>query len=145
LHEGLDWAWESFDEYLSALERKPHDIDFCAQLPHAALRVYVMGERASRLEMATPEDMAQMRELTAEAMRAGAIGFSTSRSINHKSVKGTPTPTLKAAEDELTAIALGVKDAGRGVLQMITDFDGADVDGEFALMRRLAELSGRPL
>jgi len=145
LHEGLDWAWESFDEYLGALERKPHDIDFCAQLPHAALRVYVMGERASRLEMATPEDMAQMRRLTADAMRAGAIGFSTSRSINHKSVDGAPTPTLKAAEEELLAIALGVKDAGRGVLQMITDFDGDDVDGEFALLRRLAEASGRPL
>jgi len=145
LHEGLDWAWESFAGYLDALERHPHDIDYCAQLPHAALRVYVMGERASRLEMATPEDRERMRALTAEAMRAGAIGFSTSRSINHKSVKGAPTPTLKAAEEELLAIALGVKDAGRGVLQMITDFDGEDVDDEFALMRRLAAASGRPL
>ncbi len=145
LQEGLDWHWESFGDYLDALERKPHDIDYAAQLPHAALRVYVMGERASRLEMATPEDRVRMRELTTEAMRAGAIGFSTSRSINHKSVSGAPTPTLRAAEEELTAIALGVKDAGRGVLQMITDFDGADVDGEFALMRRLVEVSGRPL
>lgn len=145
LQEGLDWAWESFGDYLNALERKPHDIDFGAQLPHAALRVYVMGERASRLEMATTEDRARMRELTTEAMRAGAIGFSTSRSINHKSIKGTPTPTLKASEEELMAIAMGVKDAGRGVLQMITDFDGEDVDGEFALMRRLAAASGRPL
>jgi N-acyl-D-aspartate/D-glutamate deacylase len=145
LHEGLDWAWESFGDYLDALERRPHDIDYAAQLPHAALRVYVMGERASRLEMATAEDRARMRELTAQAMRAGAIGFSTSRSINHKSVSGAPTPTLRAAEEELTAIALGVKDAGRGVLQMITDFDGADVDAEFALMRRLIEVSGRPL
>jgi len=145
LQEGLDWAWESFDDYLDALERKPHDIDFCAQLPHAALRVYVMGERASRLEMATAQDRARMRELTTEAMRAGAIGFSTSRSINHKSIKGTPTPTLKASEEELMAIAMGVKDAGSGVLQMITDFDGEDVDSEFALMRRLTESSGRPL
>ena len=78
-------------------------------------------------------------------MRAGAIGFSTSRSINHKSIKGTPTPTLKASEEELMAIAMGVKDAGRGVLQMITDFDGEDVDSEFQLMRRLTEASGRPL
>ncbi|MDB5827613.1 MAG: amidohydrolase family protein [Variovorax sp.] len=145
LTEGLDWAWESFSDYLDALERKPHDIDFAAQLPHAALRVYVMGERASRLEMATADDRAQMRELTAQAMRAGAIGFSTSRSINHKSVKGSPTPTLKASEEELMAIAMGVKDAGRGVLQMITDFDGEDVDSEFQLMRRLTEASGRPL
>ncbi len=145
LREGLDWAWESFAEYLDALERRPHDIDFCAQLPHAALRVYVMGERASRLEMATADDRGQMRSLASDAMRAGAIGFSTSRSINHKSVNGAPTPTLRAAEEELMAIAMGVKDAGAGVLQMITDFDGEDVDGEFALMRRLVEASGRPL
>ena len=145
LHEGLDWAWESFDEYLGALERKPHDIDYGAYLPHAALRVYVMGARASRLEMATAEDSAQMRTLTEQAMRAGAMGFSTSRSINHKSVSGAPTPTLRASEQELTAIAMGVKDAGSGILQMITDFDAEDVDGEFALMRRLVEASGRPL
>jgi N-acyl-D-aspartate/D-glutamate deacylase len=145
LQEGLDWQWESFADYLDALERRPHDIDFAAQLPHAALRVYVMGERASRLEMATADDRLRMRELTRQAMLAGAIGFSTSRSINHKSVLGTPTPTLRAAEEELTEIALGVRDAGRGVLQMITDFDSADVDGEFALMRRLVEISGRPL
>ena len=145
LHEGLDWAWESFDDYLGALERKPHDIDYGAYLPHAALRVYVMGARASRLEMATAEDSAQMRTLTEQAMRAGAMGFSTSRSINHKSVSGAPTPTLRASEQELTAIAMGVKDAGSGILQMITDFDAEDVDGEFALMRRLVEASGRPL
>ena len=145
LHEGLDWAWESFDDYLGALERKPHDIDYGAYLPHAALRVYVMGARASRLEMATAEDSAQMRTLTEQAMRVGAMGFSTSRSINHKSVSGAPTPTLRASEQELTAIAMGVKDAGSGILQMITDFDAEDVDGEFALMRRLVEASGRPL
>ena len=145
LEEGLDWAWESFADYLNALERKPHDIDYGAYLPHAALRVYVMGERASRLEMATPEDAARMRHLTGEAMRAGAMGFSTSRSINHKSVGGAPTPTLRASEHELTQIAMGVKDAGRGILQMITDFDAEDVESEFALMRRLVEASGRPM
>lgn len=146
LHEGLDWQWESFASYLTALERRPHDIDFCAQVPHAALRVYVMGERAARLEMATPEDVVEMRRLTTEAVRAGAIGVSTSRSINHKSVKGDPTPSLRAAENELLGLALGVKDAGRGVLQMIMDFDDpASIDSEFALMRRLVEQSGRPL
>ena len=144
LQEGLDWQWETFAEFLQALERKAHDIDFCAQLPHAALRVYVMGERAARLEPATAEDRAQMRALASEAMRAGAIGFTTSRSLNHKSVKGVPTPTLKASEEELVEIALGLRDAGRGVLQMICDFDD-DVDAEFALMRKLAEVSGRPL
>ncbi|MNO45133.1 D-aminoacylase [compost metagenome] len=143
LHEGLDWQWESFDDFLAALESRPRDIDCCAQLPHAALRLYVMGERAVRLEMATVEDMARMRELAAAAMRAGAIGFSTSRSLNHKSVKGDPTPSLRAAEEELIAIALGLKDAGSGVLQVITDF--LDVESEFALLRRLVEVSGRPL
>jgi N-acyl-D-aspartate/D-glutamate deacylase len=145
LDEGLDWKWESFGDYLDALERKPHDIDYGAYLPHAALRVYVMGERASRLDMANADEAAQMRALTSEAMRAGAMGFSTSRSINHKSVNGASTPTLRASELELTAIAMGVKDAGSGILQMITDFDAEDVDGEFALMRRLVEASGRPL
>ena len=146
LQEGLDWQWESFADYLAALERRPHDIDFGAQLPHAALRLYVMGERAARLEMATPEDMARMRELTKQAMLAGALGVSTSRSLNHRSVKGASTPSLRAAWEELTQIALGVADAGRGVLQMILDFDSPDtIDAEFAQMRRLAEVSGRPL
>src|SRR5271167_4162130 len=78
LDEGIDWSWESFGEYLAAVERRPHDIDLCAQLPHGALRLYVMGERAARLEAATPEDTAAMRALATEALRAGAIGFSTS-------------------------------------------------------------------
>ena len=144
LHEGLDWAWESFADYLDALERRPHDIDFAAQLPHAALRVYVMGERASRLEMATPQDIAQMRQLTAEAVRAGALGVSTSRSINHRTSTGDPTPSLRAAADELMGLAMGLSDAGAGVLQIICDFED-DAEGEFELMRRLVEASGRPL
>lgn len=146
LSEGLDWAWESFPDFLTALERRPHDIDYCAYLPHAPLRVYVMGERASRLERATASDIARMRALAAEAMRAGAIGFSSSRSINHRSVNGDAMPSLHAAEDELTGIALGLKDAGSGVLQMILDFDDASmVEAEFSMLRRLVEVSGRPL
>src|SRR5277367_6990915 len=78
LNEGLDWNWESFAEYLTALERRRHDIDFCALLPHAPMRVYVMGDRAMALEDANQEDIARMREITAEAIRAGAFGFSTS-------------------------------------------------------------------
>ncbi|RYX93403.1 MAG: D-aminoacylase [Comamonadaceae bacterium] len=145
LHEGLDWAWESFADYLDAVERRPHDVDVCAQLPHGALRVYVMGERAARLEPATPEDVARMRELAADAMRAGALGFSTSRSINHRTIKGDPTPSLRASEEELTGIAMGLADAGRGVLQLLSDFDTPSMEEEFAMLRRVVEKSGRPL
>jgi N-acyl-D-aspartate/D-glutamate deacylase len=145
LHEGLDWAWESFAEYLAALERRPHDVDVCAQLPHGALRVYVMGERAARLEPATEDDIARMREIAATAMRAGALGFSTSRSINHRTIKGDPTPSLRASEAELTGIAMGLADAGRGVLQLLSDFDTPSLEEEFAMLRRVVEKSGRPL
>jgi N-acyl-D-aspartate/D-glutamate deacylase len=145
LHEGLKWNWESFGEYLDAVEAQPHDIDIAAQLPHGALRVYVMGERGANLEAATPDDIAEMRRITADAMRAGAIGFSTSRTLNHKTVKGDPTPSLRATEDELTGIAMGMKDAGTGVFEMISDFNQPDLDTEFGLIRRLVEASGRPL
>ena len=145
LHEGLGWGWESFADYLDAVERRPHDIDVCAQLPHGALRVYVMGERAARLEAATPDDIAQMRRLAAEAMRAGALGFSTSRSMNHRSIKGDPIPSLRATRDELMGIALGLRDAGRGVLQFISDFNAPSLEVEFAMLRELVEVSGRPM
>ena len=145
LHEGLKWNWESFGEYLDAVESQPHDIDIAAQLPHGALRVYVMGERGAKLEAATPDDIAEMRRLTADAMRAGAIGFSTSRTLNHKTVKGDPTPSLRATEAELTGIAQGMRDAGTGVFEMISDFNQPDLDTEFGLIRRIVEASGRPL
>ncbi len=145
LHEGLKWNWESFGEYLDAVEQMPHDIDIGAQLPHGALRVYVMGERGAKLEPATDEDIAQMRVLAADAMRAGALGFSTSRTLNHKTVKGDPTPSLKATEAELHGIAMGLKDAGSGVIEMISDFNQPDLDTEFGMIRRLVEESGRPL
>ena len=145
LHEGLDWSWESFEQYLEALAARPHDMDLCAQLPHGALRVFVMGERGARLEKATPDDIAQMRALAARAMHAGAIGFSTSRTLNHRSVHGEPTPSLRASEDELTAIALGLRDAGRGVIEFISDFDTPDAPSEFAMVRRIVSASQRPL
>lgn len=145
LHEGLDWKWESFGDYLDALERRERDIDICAQLPHGALRVYVMGQRGADLEPATARDIARMRELTAQAMRAGAIGFSTTRSLNHRTIKGDPTPMLRATEEELTGIALGMQDAGRGVFQLVSDFDTPGPEEEFEMIRNIARRSGRPV
>ena len=145
LHEGLDWGWESFAQYLGAVERRAHDVDICAQLAHGPLRVFVMGERATRLEPATPADIEQMRVLAGEAVRAGAMGFSTSRSINHRSRTGDPTPSLKAAEDELLGIAMGLADAGRGVMSLLSDFKEPGLDEEFSMLRRVAQASKRPL
>ena len=144
LREGLDFAWESFADYLAALDRRPRDIDICAQLPHAALRVYVMGDRAIQLEPANQADIAQMRTLAAEAMRAGAFGFSTSRTISHKTLAGDHTPTLRAQEDELLGIALGLQDAGSGQLELVSDWNMPDAPTEFAMLRRIVEASGRP-
>src|SRR3984957_6918364 len=144
LDEGIDWSWESFGDYLTAVERRPHDIDLCAQLPHGALRLYVMGERAAQLEEATPEDSAAMRRLATEALRDGAIGFSTSRTLNHRTASGDPTPSLRASTDELEAIARGVADAGHGVVELISDF-WPDTDGEFELVRTMVARTGVPL
>ena len=118
-------------------------MDIAAQLPHAALRVYVMGERGANREPATADDIAQMRVLAREAAAAGAIGFSTSRTLNHRSSKGAPTPSLTAEVDELVGIAMGLKDAGRGVLELISDF--GDLDDEFGIVERMAAASGRPI
>src|SRR6185437_13357316 len=137
LHEGLKWNWESFGDYLDALEARPRDIDIAAQLPHGALRVYVMGERGAKQEPANETDIAQMRALTAEAMRAGALGFSTSRSLNHRTVKGDPTPSLRATKAELMGIALGMKDAGSGVIELLSDFNAPDAQTEFSMLRDL--------
>ena len=144
LDEGLSWSWESFGQYLDALEARPRDMDLGAQLPHGALRVFVMGERAARLEEATTAEVAQMRKLTAEAMRDGALGFSTSRTLNHRTVKGDPTPSLRASEEELLGIALGMKDAGRGVIEFISDFNTPNPESEFEMLDRLLTASGRP-
>src|SRR5690606_19677351 len=143
LHEGLTWDWESFPQYLDYLGGRRFDMDIGAQLPHGALRVYVMGQRGADREPATPEDIARMRALTAEAIRAGAMGFSSSRTLNHRSSRGEPTPSLKAELDELLGIALGLKDAGRGVLEIISDFE--DLQDEFGMLRTMAEASGRPM
>ncbi|HWS74079.1 MAG TPA: amidohydrolase family protein [Quisquiliibacterium sp.] len=142
--EGLPWNWETFPEYLDALEARRFDIDVAAQLPHSALRVFVMGERAAANEPPTADDLAQMRELTAEAIRAGALGVSTSRNMLHRTKAGELAPSLFSEEDELAALADGLKDAGKGVFQIIPAPMG-DAASEFGLMRRIAERSGRPL
>jgi N-acyl-D-aspartate/D-glutamate deacylase len=144
LHEGLNWGWESFGQYLDALEARPRDMDLGAQLPHGALRVFVMGERTARLEEATPEEVAQLRALTTAAMRAGALGFSTSRTLNHRTVKGDPTPSLRASEAELLGITLGMKDAGSGEIEFISDFNPPSPESEFEMIDRLLSASGRP-
>ena len=144
LTEGLPWAWESFPDYLDFLAGRAFDVDIGAQLPHAALRVYVMGQRGADRELATEADIAAMAAIAQRAVEAGALGFSTSRTLNHRTSDGQPTPTLTAGEDELTGIALGLAAAGKGVLQLVSDFfpDGA---AELAMVRRIVERSGRPL
>ena len=143
LTEGLPWNWQSFPSFLDALEARPFDMDVATQVPHAALRVFVMGQRGVDREPATADDRAAMAALAAEGVRAGALGFSTSRTINHKTLDGRHTPTLDAEEAELAAIAGALAGTGAGWIQVISDFD--DPDGEFALLRRLVAGSGRPM
>ena len=142
LHEGLSWEWNSLSEYLGALDG-PKDMDIAAQVPHAALRLHVMGERGARGEDATVADIAEMGRLAAEGVEAGFLGFTTSRTQNHKTSLGEPTPTLTAAREELVGIAEAIGATGAGVLQLVSDF--ADIDGEFAIVRAMTESSGRPI
>ena len=143
LNEGLEWAWESFPEYMDYIDQRQFDMDIGVQIPHAPLRVYVMGQRALDREPATPEDIQTMRDLTREAMAAGAIGFTSSRSINHRSSKGENTPSLQAELDEMAGIAAGIRDAGRGVIELISDF--FDLDAEFDLLEGMVASGGCPL
>ena len=143
LNIGLTWQWESFPEYLDYLGTRSFDLDVATQLPHAALRVEVMGERGINREPANAADVAEMRRLATEAITAGALGFSTSRTINHRSSDGSLTPTITAGYEELLGIALGLRDAGRGVLQVVSDFE--DVDAEFDLLHHVVAGSGRPM
>jgi len=143
LSEGLPWNWESYPEYLESLSKRRFDVDIGSQLPHAALRVFVMGERGVNREPATEADIEAMSAIAKRAMEAGAIGFGTSRTLNHRSSDGSPIATLTAGEDELTGIAMGMAAAGKGVLQVVSDFN--DPAEEFAMLRRIVERSGRPL
>ena len=143
LHEGLSWNWQSFPEYLDVLASRKFDMDIGTQMPHGALRVYVMGQRGADREEATEDDIKQMRWLTTEALKAGALGFSSSRTLNHRSSTGDPTPSLTAERAELMGIAAGVRDAGTGVIELISDFE--TLDAEFELLETMARESTRPM
>ena len=143
LAEGLPWAWESYPQYLDFLAARRYDMDICAYVPHAPVRVYVMGQRGADRETATLADLHEMARIVREAVEAGAMGFSTSRTFFHRSADGKSTPSFEAAEDELTALALALKAAGKGAMQLITDFD--DPEQTFDMLRRLVQCAGRPL
>ena len=143
LSAGIPWSWESFPDYMEWLAKRDFDIDIGAQLPHAALRVYVMGERGARRDPSTPEDNEAMARLAREAVRSGALGFSTSRTLNHRTSTGDFTPTLKAGEDELTAIAATMHSEGRSVLQFVLDLSTLHED--LPMMLRVAEKTRCPI
>ncbi|MEZ6185905.1 MAG: amidohydrolase family protein [Planctomycetota bacterium] len=143
LTEGIRWEWESFPEYLDALERFPRALDLGAQVPHGALRAYVMGERGANNDVARPEDVARMAELVEEALRAGALGFSTSRTLLHKSMEGVPVPGTFATREELFGIAAALGRAGHGVFQLATDH--VRVPEELLWVDELAQEVGCPV
>ena len=149
LTEGITWGWESFPEYLTALEGMGRVVDVGTQVPHGAVRAYVMGERGSRNEPATPEDIAAMAALVKEGIAAGALGFSTSRTIVHRAVDGEPVPGTFAAEDEIFGIGQALKSLGAGVFELAPagamGEDLAAPEREVALMRRLSAAIGRPI
>src|SRR5438105_3013291 len=145
LSEGIAWGWESFPEYLDVLDSIPRAIDIGTQVPHGALRSYVMGERGATTDAATPDEIAAMGRLVAEAIEAGAIGFSTNRMEGHRSKSGIPVPGTYADELELAGIA-GVM--GGGTVEWVPNGGvggiSGGLSGQFAMMRRIAETSGRP-
>ncbi len=143
LSAGIPWAWESFPDYMGWLSKRSFDMDIGAQLPHAALRVYVMGERGARRDPSTPEDNKAMAALAGDAVRAGALGFSTSRTLNHRTSTGDYTPTLKAGEDELTAIAGAMNKVGRSVFQFVLDL--STINEDLPMMLRVAENTKIPV
>ncbi|MGZ4690843.1 MAG: N-acyl-D-amino-acid deacylase family protein [Acidimicrobiia bacterium] len=150
LAEGLTWDWETFPEYLDALEAKPHTVDLGAHIPHAALRTYVMGDRgADHTEAPTDDELAQLAALVGEALEAGAIGFATSRTDVHRTKDGTNIGTLTASERELLAIADVLGKSGHGVTQLISDCyqtpDDEFADAELRLIEAFARTSGRPV
>ncbi len=149
LHEGISWEWETFPEYLDALDRRQWTVDVGTQIAHGAVRAYVMGERGARNEPATPADIEAMGVLVEEAVRAGALGFSTSRTLAHQAIDGEPVPGTFAAEDELFGLGAALARAGAGVFELAPmGSAGEDVVAprtEVDWMRRLAAATGRPV
>ncbi|GLH80919.1 amidohydrolase [Bradyrhizobium sp. SSBR45G] len=143
LEAGIPWEWESFPDYMEWLGQRAFDLDIGAQLPHAALRVYVMGERGARRDPATAEDNRAMAALARDAVKSGALGFSTSRTLNHRTSTGDYTPTLKAGEDELMTIATAMQSAGRSVLQFVLDI--STIHEDLPMMLRIAEQTKCPI
>ena len=143
LAEGIDWQWESFPEYLDAIERMRRAIDVAAQVPHGAVRAYVMGERGAKNEAATPDDVAEMAQIVREALAAGALGFSTSRTLLHRAIDGEPVPGTFATEQELLGIGRALGDVGHGVFELASDL--APESAEFAWMEKLSVETGQPV
>ena len=143
LAEGIDWAWESFPEYLDAVEKIPRALDVGAQVPHGAVRAYVMGERGAKNEKATSDDIEQMAAIVRDAIVAGALGFSTSRTLLHRAVDGEPVPGTFASEDELLGIGAVLGELGQGVFELASDL--APEGKEIAWMRDLSLRTGRPV
>jgi N-acyl-D-aspartate/D-glutamate deacylase len=147
LHEGIVWNWESFVQYMDALAATPRSLDYLVQVPHDPLRMYVMGERAEAKREATPADIEAMRVLLREALQAGAAGFSTGRSDNHRTSEGKDTPAANASAQELTGLAQAFNGLDHGVIQMVSDYNllqgPAEFDAEFDLVEALARTSGK--
>ncbi|MFB3079193.1 MAG: amidohydrolase family protein, partial [Lysobacterales bacterium] len=136
LHEGVEWTWESFPEYLDALDQFPRAIDVAAQVPHCAVRTYVMGDRGVKNEQATPEDVDRMARIVKEGIEAGAIGFSTSRTELHRTREGLAMPGTYADEAELLGIGEVIGDLGKGIYQLVSDWE--DWETEMDWMKRLS-------
>ena len=143
LHEGINWQWESFPEYLDILENKPLAIDVGTQIPHGAVRAYVMGQRGINREEATQEEIDRMSQIVKEAIQAGAFGFSTSRTEKHRDSSGALTPSITAHKNELVSIANSMGELNSGVLQGISDF--YDFESEFDIFKEMSRSSGRPI
>jgi N-acyl-D-aspartate/D-glutamate deacylase len=143
--DGLPWTWETFPEYLDALDAGKRDIDVAAYFPHSPLRVYVMGQRGADREPATAEDLAKMRALATEAMRAGALGFASSRLTIHKTESGAPIPSYDAAREEIEEIARGVVDGGGGLLQFVPDIPSGGYQPVLQTVFDVAEDVGLPV